>query len=188
MLKLRCSGSHLSQVHLYLITCLSQLKLRAELCTGIHTLLQLIHDLLQHERIIMKTDYKNRKSKLFSLECWKTTIDWRLDLTNKKKGQVFHGKWARNVKTDRDYGNLLLSFPLFRAPLGGDNASVHCLDNWTWFCTSSHGMSGQRDHCLLHLAVMLHTPCRTEYFYPQHHTVKDFGTEGVFFCRMFTIS
>lgn len=38
---------------------------------------------------------------------------------NKKKGQVFHGKWARNVKTDRDYGNLLLRFPLFQASLWG---------------------------------------------------------------------
>lgn len=129
-----------------------------------------------------------KKKKLFSLECWKTTIDWRLDLT-KKKGQVFHGKWARNVKTDRDYGNLLLRFsPCFRHHCG-DNASVHCLDNLTWFCTSFHGMSGQHDHCLLQLAVILHTPRGTEYFYPQHHTVKDFGTEGFcFFCRMFTIS
>lgn len=78
--------------------------------------------------------------------------------------------------------------PCFRHHCG-DNASVHCLDNLTWFCTSFHGMSGQQDHCLLQLAVILHTPRGTEYFYPQHHTVKDFGTEGFcFFCRMFTIS
>lgn len=50
---------------------------------------------------------------------------------NKQKKRSSVPWEARNVKTDRDYGNLLLSFPLFRAPLGGDNAFVHCLDNLT---------------------------------------------------------
>lgn len=128
-----------------------------------------------------------KKKKLFSLECWKTTIDWRLDLTKKKvkcSMENERGMW----KLTETMATCCYVSPCFRHHCG-DNASVHCLDNLTWFCTSFHGMSGQHDHCLLQLAVILHTPRGTEYFYPQHHTVKDFGTEGFcFFCRMFTIS
>lgn len=135
----------------------------------------------------METDYKKEK-KTFFFGMLKNNHRLKTRFNKKKRSSV-PWKMSKECENWQRLWQPVVTFsPCFRHHCG-DNASVHCLDNLTWFCTSFHGMSGQHDHCLLQLAVILHTPRGTEYFYPQHHTVKDFGTEGFcFFCRMFTIS
>lgn len=135
----------------------------------------------------METDYKKEK-KTFFFGMLKNNHRLKTRFNKKKRSSV-PWKMSKECENWQRLWQPVVKFPLVSDITGGDNASVHCLDNLTWFCTSFHGMSGQHDHCLLQLAVILHTPRGTEYFYPQHHTVKDFGTEGFcFFCRMFTIS
>lgn len=135
----------------------------------------------------METDYKKEK-KTFFFGMLKNNHRLKTRFNKKKRSSV-PWKMSEECENWQRLWQPVIMFPPVSGIIGGDNASVHCLDNLTWFCTSFHGMSGQHDHCLLQLAVILHTPRGTEYFYPQHHTVKDFGTEGFcFFCRMFTIS